>query len=325
MNKTKFAIVGCGQIAKKHLFQIRSIGTLVAICDSDIDQVKSLDNSSELLFFSSLDTLLAARLSIDVIVICTPNGLHTSQAILCLKAGYHVLVEKPLALTSQDAIRVVETSIQSKKHVFTVLQNRFNAPVQAVYQAIHSGELGKVFSVQVSCHWHRDITYYQHAWHGSKILDGGILFTQFSHFIDLLLWYFGLVQEVASIMHNVNHLQTELMEDEGGVLLQFENGVIGTMHFSTNAFQKNMEGSVTILAEKGTVKIGGTYLNEIVYQQTGIPIIAETTDPNKSFEQVYHSVLRTLQYGEPYYADPNESVNTIALIERIYRAAKKQG
>jgi len=322
MNKIKFAIVGCGQIAKKHLLQIRSIGTLVAICDSDADQVKSWDNLSELLFFSSLDKLLAAGLSIDVIVICTPNGLHASQAILCLKAGYHVLVEKPLALTLQDSIRVVETSVQFKKHLFTVLQNRFNAPVKAVHQAIHTGTLGKVFSVQVSCLWHRDITYYQHPWHGTKTLDGGVLFTQFSHFIDLLLWYFGPVKDVVSMMHNVNHLQTELMEDEGGILLQFENGIIGTMHFSANTFQKNMEGSVTILAEKGTVKIGGAYLNEIVYQQVKSPIIAETTDPNKSFEQVYHSMLRTLQKGEPYYVDPNESINTIALIERIYQAAK---
>lgn len=325
MSKIKFAIVGCGQIAKKHLIQIRSIGNLVAICDSDIEQLQSWDNSSELVLFSSLDALLAAGLSIDVIVICTPNGLHASQTILCLKAGYHVLVEKPLALTLQDAIRVVEISVQSKKYIFTVLQNRFNAPVKAVHQAIHTGVLGKVFSVQVSCCWHRDAPYYQHTWHGSKTLDGGVLFTQFSHFIDILLWYFGPVKEVASIMHNVNHQQTELMEDEGGVLLQFENGIIGTMHFSTNAFQKNMEGSVTILAEKGTVKIGGAYLNEIVYQQMENPIIAEPTNPNQSFEQVYHSILRTLQYGEPYYADPNDSVNTIALIERMYQAAKNQG
>lgn len=323
MKKIKFAIIGYGQIAKKHLFQIEAIGTLVAICDSDPDQGTSWINRSDTVFFSSLETLLSARLSIDIIVICTPNGLHASQAQLCLKAGYHVLVEKPLALTEQDALAVVETAIQSKQYLFTVLQNRFNDPVQAVYQAIQMGQLGKIFSVQVSCYWHRGADYYKHPWHGNKMLDGGVLFTQFSHFIDLLLWYFGEVKELSVMMHNANHPQTELSEDEGAVLLRFEKGIIGTIQFSTNAYQKNMEGAVTILAEKGTVKIGGAYLNEIVYQATESPIISVSTDPQKSLAQVYHSMLRTLQYGEPYYANPKESVHTIALIERIYAAANK--
>lgn len=321
MKKVKFAIVGCGQIAKKHLIQIDAVGTLVAICDSDPDQVTAWINRPDTVFFSSLETLLSARLAIDVIVICTPNGLHASQAQLCLKTGYHVLVEKPLALTEQDALAVVETAIQSKQYLFTVLQNRFNDPVQAVYKAIHTGKLGKIFSVQVSCYWHRDADYYQHPWHGNKMLDGGVLFTQFSHFIDLLLWYFGEVKELSVMMHNVNHPQTALSEDEGAILLRFEKDIIGTLQFTTNAYRKNMEGSITIIAEKGTVKIGGAYLNEMVYQETANPIISTSTDAQKSLQQVYHSMLRTLQYGEPYYADPKESVHTIALIERIYKAA----
>lgn len=321
MKKIKFAIIGCGQIAKKHLIQIDAIGTLVAVCDSDPGQVTAWINKPDTVFFSSLETLLSARLSIDVIVICTPNGLHASQAQLCLKAGYHVLVEKPLALTEQDALAVVETAIQSKQYLFTVLQNRFNDPVQDVYKAIQTGKLGKIFSIQVSCYWHRGADYYKHPWHGNKMLDGGVLFTQFSHFIDLLLWYFGEVKDLSVMMHNVNHPQIELPEDEGAVLLRFEKDIIGTIQFSTNAYQKNMEGSITIIAEMGTVKIGGAYLSEIVYQDTENPIVSTSTDPQKSLQQVYHSMLRTLQYGEPYYADPKESAYTIALIERIYAAA----
>lgn len=323
MKKIQFAIVGCGQIAKKHLTQIHTIGTLVAVCDADPEQAKSLVHSSDVLCFSSLESLLAVNLPIDVVVICTPNGLHASQAQLCLKAGYHVLIEKPMALTSSDALALIETSIESGRNLFTVLQNRFNAPVQAVHQAIRTGELGKVFSVQVSCFWHRDFTYYQHPWHGSKTMDGGVLFTQFSHFIDLLLWYFGPVKEVNAIMHNINHPQTELLEDEGAVLLQFENGIIGAIQFSTNTYQKNMEGAVVIIAEKGTIKIGGSYLNEITYQETATPIISGSTDTRQSLQQVYHSILRTLQFGEPFYVDPQESVHTIALIERMYAAARK--
>ncbi|MBL0882499.1 MAG: Gfo/Idh/MocA family oxidoreductase [Chitinophagaceae bacterium] len=321
MNKTKFAIVGCGQIAKKHLIQIEAIGTLVAVCDSDPARMTALINQPEILFFSSLEKLLSARLPIDVIVICTPNGLHASQAQLCLNAGYHVLVEKPLALTEKDALATIETAIQSKRYLFTVLQNRFNDPVKAVYQAIRDGKLGNIFSVQVSCFWHRDADYYEHSWHGDKTLDGGVLFTQFSHFIDLLLWYFGEVKELSVMMHNVNHPQTSLPEDEGAILLRFEKDIIGTVQFTTNAYQKNMEGSITIIAEKGTIKIGGAYLNEIVYQETESLISAASADSQKSLEQVYHSMLCTLQYGEPYYVDPKESVNTIALIERIYKAA----
>lgn len=324
MKKMQFAIVGCGQIAKKHLLQIHTIGTLVAICDTDPEQARSLVNSSDIPFFSSIESLLEAGLPIDIIVICTPNGLHASQAQLCLKAGYHVLIEKPIALTSSDALSLIQTSAESKRNLFTVLQNRFNAPVQAVHQAIQTGMLGKVFSVQVSCFWHRNHTYYQHPWHGSKIMDGGVLFTQFSHFIDLLLWYFGSVKEVASLMHNANHCQTELEEDEGGILLQFENNVIGTIHFSTNAYRKNMEGSVTIFAEKGTIKIGGTYLNEIVYQESENLILSSLTDPQKSLGNVYHSLIRTLQFGEPFYVDPIESVYTISLIERIYATARNK-
>ena len=321
MKKTKFAIVGCGQIAKKHLIQIEAIGTLVAVCDSDPARMTAWINQPDILFFSSLEKLLSARLPIDVIVICTPNGLHASQAQLCLNAGYHVLVEKPLALTEKDALATIETAIQSKQYLFTVLQNRFNDPVEAVYQAIQDGKLGNIFSVQVSCFWHRDADYYKHPWHGDKTLDGGVLFTQFSHFIDLLLWYFGEVKELSVMMHNVNHPQTSLPEDEGAILLRFEKDIIGTLQFTTNAYQKNMEGSITIIAEKGTIKIGGAYLNEIVYQETESPISAASADSQKSLEQVYHSMLRTLQYGEPYYVDPKESVNTIALIERIYKAA----
>ncbi len=324
MKKMQFAIVGCGQIAKKHLLQIHAIGTLVVICDTDPEQARSLVNSSDIPFFSSIESLLEAGLPIDIIVICTPNGLHASQAQLCLKAGYHVLIEKPIALTSADALSLIQTSAESKRNLFTVLQNRFNAPVQAVHQAIQTGMLGKVFSVQVSCFWHRNHTYYQHPWHGSKIMDGGVLFTQFSHFIDLLLWYFGPVKEVDAIMHNSNHLQTELLEDEGAVLLQFEKDIIGTIQFSTNSYRKNMEGSITIIAEKGTIKIGGAYLDEITYQETENPINSVSTDTQKSLQQVYHSMLRTLQFGEPFYADPQESVYTIALIERIYAAAHKK-
>lgn len=322
MRKPGFAIVGCGHIAKRHLRQIISFGTLVAVCDTDSEKAKQFAKPYLTPFFSSLNDLLTARLEVDVMVICTPNGLHAEQAILCLKNGFHVLVEKPLALNEYDAWQVVQTAKEYDRHVFTVLQNRFNEPVQKVYAAIQNGSLGRLFTVQVNCFWNRDQAYYQHPWHGNKQLDGGTLFTQFSHFIDLLLWYFGPVSEINAFMNNANHNYTQLKEDEGAVLLRFENGMIGTIQFSTNAYRKNMEGSVTILAEKGTIKIGGAYLNEIVYEESEEPMNAGITNIDASLQKVYQSMIGTLHRAEKYYADVQESVHTISLIERIYSSIK---
>lgn len=319
MNKIRFAILGCGNIAERHIQQILSLGELIAVCDTDEAKAKQIAERYQVAYYTSIDTLSDVRPKIDVVVICTPNGLHAEQAIRLLQKGLHVLIEKPIALNSIDATNMLAAAKANQRHLFTVLQNRFNAPVQAVYQAIRSGTLGKLFSVQVSCFWNRDEQYYiGHSWHGNQSLDGGVLFTQFSHFIDLLLWYCGSVKHVSAIMHNINHANTELMADEGAVLLSFESGMIGSIHFSTNSYQQNMEGSITILAERGSVKIGGPYLNELVYQQCEVPILAERSDKLSSLKQVYQSMIRTLQTGETFYTDPVDSLEAIKLIERIH-------
>lgn len=319
MNKIRFAILGCGNIAERHIQQIISLGELIAVCDIDEAKAKEVAQKYSVSYHIDIDELITSCPQINVVVICTPNGLHANQTIHFLKKGFHVLVEKPIALNSIDAENMLEVAKANKRHLFTVLQNRFNPPVQAVYQAIRSGLLGKLFSVQVNCFWNRSEEYYEnHSWHGKYSLDGGVLFTQFSHFIDLLLWYFGAVEKVSTIMHNINHPKTELLADEGAILLSFENGMIGSLHFSNNSYLKNMEGSITLLAEKGSIKIGGPYLNELVYQQAETPILAEKSNPISSLQQVYQSMIRTLQTGEAFYADPVDSLETIKLIERIH-------
>lgn len=319
MKKIRFAIIGCGNIAERHIQQIISLGELIAVCDNDEIKAQKVAEQFQTACYTNIDTLIAASSNIDVAVICTPNGLHAEQSIYLLQKGFHVLVEKPIALNSIDAAKMLQAAKDNQRHLFTVLQNRFNAPVQSVYQTIKSGTLGKLFSVQINCFWNRDEQYYKgHSWHGDQLLDGGVLFTQFSHFIDLLLWYFGSVKHVSAIMHNVNHTNTELIADEGAVLLTFENGMIGSLHFSNNSYLKNMEGSITLLAEKGSIKIGGPYLNELVYQQTETPILAEKSNPVSSLQQVYQSMSRTLQTGETFYADPVDSLETVKLIERIH-------
>ncbi|MFN3665227.1 MAG: Gfo/Idh/MocA family protein [Sediminibacterium sp.] len=320
MQKTKFALIGCGRVAMRHLDMISKLGELVAVCDINESAAKETAEKYHASFYSSIESFVQAKHLTDVVVICTPNGMHAQHAICFLELGFHVLVEKPMALSVTDATRMINAAKKHKRFLFTVLQNRFNVPIVALYKAIHQGRLGKIFSVQVNCFWNRDSIYYKnHSWHGDAALDGGVLFTQFSHFIDLILWYFGSVSAIHVFAHNVNHRYTQLEADEGIVSLRFENGILGSLQFSINTYQQNMEGSLTLIGEKGTVKIGGAYLNNIVYQDIENKIEVEAAMP-APLEMVYQSMLRTLHNGEAYYTSPEESLAVVQLIEQIHAA-----
>lgn len=186
MKKIKFAIVGCGRIAQRHAEQINAFGELVAVCDIVFPKAVSFADEYKVGAYKSIDDLLKNETDVDVISICTPNGLHAQQSIKCLQSGFHVLVEKPMALTVDDCKAMMDAAEKSKKNLFVVKQNRFNPPVVAVKDAIEKNVLGKIFSIQLNCFWNRNKSYYQDEWRGTKDLDGGTLFTQFSHFIDLL-------------------------------------------------------------------------------------------------------------------------------------------
>jgi len=323
MQKIRFILIGCGKVAKRHLDIITALGELLAVCDADEKTAQTVSSEYQVPYCTSLDELIELYQSADVAVVCTPNSLHAAHAIQLLENGFHVLVEKPMALSSTDAAKMISNAGKQQRQLFTVLQNRFNPAVQALYTAIQQKHLGRLFSVQVNCFWHRNEDYYiNHPWHGNAAMDGGVLFTQFSHFVDLLHWCFGAVKQVTGLMHNVNHPYTTLQADEGAVLLQFENGMIGTLQFSVNSYKKNMEGSLTLFAEKGTVKIGGTYLDAIVYAETEKPLIVDTEMPGSSLEKVYQSMIRTLQHGDRFYASPEESLENIMLIEQIHASAK---
>ena len=320
MQKTKFALIGCGRVAIRHLDMISKLGELVAVCDISESAAKETAEKYQTPYYTSLASFVQAKHLTDVVVICTPNGMHAQHAVYFLEQGFHVLVEKPMALSVADATHMITAAKTHQRFLFTVLQNRFNAPVAALYKAIQQGRLGKIFSVQVNCFWNRGDTYYKnHSWHGDAALDGGVLFTQFSHFIDLLLWYFGPVSALHAFAHNVNHQYTQLEVDEGIVSLRFEKGILGSLQFSINTFQQNMEGSLTLIGEKGTVKIGGPYLNNIVYQDTENKVEVETAMP-APLEMVYQSMLRTLQNGEAYYTSPEDSLAVVQLIEQIHAA-----
>lgn len=332
MKKTRFAIIGCGKIAQRHAVHSQNFGELAAVCDVVGDKATVLADQYHVPFFTSIVDLLLAGIEIDVVVICTPNGLHANQVILALKSGYHVLVEKPMALTSNDCKAMIAAAENSGKQLFTIVQNRFNPPVMAVKKSLDDKMFGKLYSIQLTCLWNRNHTYYSDSWRGTKNMDGGTLFTQFSHFIDLLYWFFGEVKSVYAISKNAAHAGVIAFEDCGVVAMEFVNGIIGSINFSVNSFEKNREGSLTILGEKGIVKIGGEYLNTIEYEHFENHQLEYLTNPNeandygtykgsmRNHDKVYRNIVDTLQYGKPFYAMPLEGLKTVEIIERIYQS-----
>ena len=323
----KFAIIGCGKIAQRHAEQIARVGLLVAVCDIVPEKADALGLSYNAKAFYSIDDLLSSS-QFDISAICTPNGLHAEHSIECLRAGVHVICEKPMALTPEDCKNMIIASEKAGKHLFIVKQNRFNPPVAALKEKLDQHALGKIFSMQLNCFWNRNEIYYKDAWRGTMGLDGGTLFTQFSHFIDLMYWTLGNVKNVKSFMHNYNHKSIIEFEDTGVVILEFESGAIGTINYTVNSFEKNMEGSLTLFGEKGTVKIGGQYLNELEYSN-GIHLEVEP-DENKendygtytgsmsNHDKVYDNVMDVLGKNAPVMTNAKEAMKTVEIIQKIY-------
>ena len=330
----KFGIVGCGRIAQRHAEHIIKNGSLVAVCDIDAEKAISMGANFGAACFTDLEEMLSAGLAMDVVSICSPNGLHARHTIQCLRAGYHVLCEKPMAIRVQDCGEMIQAAERSNRRLFAIKQNRFNPPVAAVKNAIDEGRLGRISSVQLSCFWNRNPDYYANSWKGTKDLDGGTLYTQFSHFVDLLYWMIGDVRNVQAFMGNYAHQGVIEFEDTGVVILEFYNGAIGTINYTVNSFQKNMEGSLTIFGEKGTVKIGGQYLNELEYQNIADFRIENLPEGNKAnnygnyqgsmsnHDKVYENLVQVLKNNASITTNAFEGLKTVEIIDKIYRSAR---
>ncbi len=331
-SELSFAVIGCGNIGKRHALHIHNFAKLFAVCDIDLVKAEALSRQYNANVYTSMDALLLNEQNVDVIAICTPNGLHAVQTIQCLKAGHHVICEKPMAISSIDCRKMIAASEHYNKHLFIVKQNRFNKAVVEVKKALIQQALGNILSFQINCFWNRNDEYYRNNWHGTKELDGGTLFTQFSHFIDILYWLLGDVKEVQSYLQNRAHQLSMAFEDTGAVILQMHNGVIGTLNYTVNAYKENMEGSFTLFGEKGTVKIGGQYLNMIQYQNIQdytLPIVHEEYKANdygahkgsmSNHDKVYQNVLDVLQNGASISTNAYEGLKTVEIIEKIYAA-----
>ena len=336
-NRITFAVVGCGHIGKRHAEMIVNNpgADLAALCDIK-DRADLAIEKYEVPFFSSLDELLESAVDIDVVVIATPNGLHAEQAVQALKAHKHVVVEKPLALNKADAEKVIFTALHYHRQVFAVMQNRYSPPSEWIKKMITEEKLGRINMVQINCYWNRDDRYYKGgSWHGDGKLDGGTLFTQFSHFVDIMYWLFGDISNVQCRMTDFNHHDLTDFEDSGIVSFDFVDGGMGVINFSTSCWDKNFESSLTVLAEKGTVKIGGQYMNEVEYchvQDYEFEALPPANPPNdygpykgSAANHVYiiQNVVDVLQGKASITTNALEGLKVVDMIERVYQACKR--
>lgn len=337
MKKVKFAVIGSGHIGKRHAEMIsrHDAAELAAIVDIKPQAELGIEEYN-VPFFSSLEGLLQSGLEFDVINIATPNGYHAEIAMQCLGQKKHVVIEKPMALTKADAEKVVFKALHVHRHVFAVMQNRYSPPSVWIKEMIESNKLGKIYLVQLNCYWNRDDRYYKPgSWHGSKALDGGTLFTQFSHFIDILYWLFGDIDNINTRLHDFNHAELTEFEDSGLVTFDFINGGAGSLNFSTAVWNKNLESSMTIIAENGSVKIGGQYMDKVEYchvKDYEMPELAATNPGNdygaykgsaQNHNFVIDNVVRVINGNESISTNALEGLKVVDIIERIYAAGAK--
>lgn len=261
MNQLKIALMGYGHIGKVHHQAINQSNklSLAAVIDKEKPEIEEA-------CFADFDTFLCADIPVDLLIVATPNGLHFPHAAQALQHGFHVLVEKPITLNSQDFERLIHLSEQSQRRIFNMLQLRFSPVVQWLKSVLAEGKLGEIYMVNTQCYWNRNADYYQkRAWHGTKSMDGGVLFTQFSHFVDVLHYWYSELKPKDIRNFNFNHQDSTEFADSGIINFEIPSGGFGSFVYTISTYPKNFESTITVIAEKGTVQIGGQYMNQINY------------------------------------------------------------
>lgn len=332
----KFAVIGSGHIGKRHAEMVRrnNESELVAMCD--IRSAKDCKvEEFNVPFFQSVDDLFNSDLEFDVVSVCSPNGLHAVHSLKALEARKHVVCEKPMALTKADCEKIIFKSLQMSRHVFCVMQNRYSPPSQWLKEVIEKELLGNIFMVQLQCYWNRDERYYTAGnWKGSADLDGGTLFTQFSHFIDIMYWLFGDISDIQGKFDDFTHKNNTSFEDSGYVNFRFVNGGMGSIAYSTAVWDTNMESSMTVVGAKGAIKVGGQYMNEVEYchikdyKMPQLPPVSPANDyghykgsaANHHF--IIENVIDTLRGRTSATTNALEGLKVVEIIERIYALRK---
>lgn len=332
MSKINFAVVGQGHIGKRHAEMVRrnTECNLVAVCDVQSKEALGLNDISEP-FYTDLDEMLKNHPEIEVVNICTPNGLHAAQSLKALEYSKHVVCEKPMALTKTDCEAVIYKALQMHKQVFCVMQNRYSPPSAWLKEIISNKIIGDIFLVQLNCYWNRDDRYYKKGnWKGSNDLDGGTLFTQFSHFIDIMYWLFGDIKDLNAKFNDFTHKHSTQFEDSGLVNFNFINGGMGCINYSTAVWDTNLESSLTVIGSKGSVKVGGQYMDKVEYchiQDYNLPQLEPTSPANdygyykgsaNNHHFIIENVVDTIKGRNTITTNALEGLKVVDIIERIY-------
>ena len=335
----KFAVVGCGHIGKRHATMISRNPNceLVALCDVQPKSLLELEEF-DVPFYADLDSMLVNEQTFDILCVCTPNGLHAAHALKGLNAANHVICEKPMALNRADCEEILHTALNKQRQIFCVMQNRYSPPSEWLKEVLTQGHLGKIYMVEINCYWNRDDRYYfkngsHHPWKGTIELDGGTLFTQFSHFIDIVYWLFGDIKNVQTRLYDFKHGHSTEFEDSGIVHFDFVKEGCGSLTFSTAVWAQNLESSMTIIGEKGSIKVGGQYMNEVVecnIENYEMPELRPSNPANfyghywgsaANHHYIFENVVDVFQNGVEATTNALEGMKVIDIIEKIYNAA----
>ncbi|MGY0217562.1 Gfo/Idh/MocA family protein [Endozoicomonadaceae bacterium StTr2] len=332
--KIRVAVIGCGRISAKHFEAIQQHQQdleLVAICDIDPARMEDTANKYNVPGYLCLDQLLDQE-NIDVVSICTPSGLHPEHAIAAAKSGVNIVSEKPMATRWNDGIRMVKACDESKVHLFIVKQNRFNATLQLLKKAVTEKRFGKIHLVHLNVFWTRPQEYYDRAkWCGTWELDGGALMNQASHYIDLMDWLIGPVADVQCMTSTHRDIE---VEDTGVMNVRWRNGAVGSIAVTMCTYPNNLEGSITILGEKGSAKIGGVAVNQIEEWQFEEQKDYDSEIKNTNYQTnsvygyghpvYYRNVINVLRGAEEPETDGREGLKSLELLIAAYKSARDQ-
>jgi len=328
----RIALVGCGRISKNHFDAIRNVDglRLSAVSDAVEERARAAGEEQGVQWFTNYADMLRAAES-DIVTVATPSGLHSVQGIAAAKAGKHVITEKPMAITLEQADALVAATDAANVRLFVVKQNRLNPSVQLLKRAVDKGRFGRIYLANTTVRWHRPQEYYDGApWRGTWEFDGGAFMNQASHYVDLLQWLMGPVESV--IAKTATQARRIEAEDSGAAVLKFRNGALGVIEVNVLTHPRNWEGSITIIGEKGTAKVGGTAVNKVEhwafaeYDDDDQLIEAAATSPLSVYgfghELYYRNVLAVLRGEAQPETDGRAGRKSLELILGIYESAK---
>lgn len=295
--KIKIAVVGCGRISRNHFGSIEKHGDefeLVAVCDIDPVVLAELAKKHKVAAYRDMEEMLQKE-QIDLVALCTPSGIHPDQAVLAAKYKVHVMTEKPMATRWNDGVRMVKACDEAGVRLFVVKQNRRNTTLQLLKRAVTEKRFGKIHMVHLNVFWTRPQSYYDqgNGWRGTWEFDGGAFMNQASHYVDLLDWLIGPVDKVQAMMSTTRDIE---VEDTGVLNVKWRNGALGSMSVTMLTYPQNLEGSVTILGEKGTVRIGGVAVNDIQLWQ-----FDEPKDYDRQIQEANYETTSVYGFGHPLY------------------------